>query len=304
MAHAPGLPHGAELRHLLDFLIPAVKRLPVAVEFGASPDADTLIARGFEAFVIATGAEPTVPELEGDQSVPVVAVAGPDDLHAIDREGRVLVVMDEDGYFWGSAASEAALQLAGRRGQTLHVVTRFFELFRELPMVSRIAALRALDLGGAVLHTSMAVAGSRHGAAVLRHYLTGRELVLEEAAGIVWIGRQRALGAPLYEGAGFRNHYLDRRRRILPEKTAPRTHRGPPCGPSDLINRSQQEVTHEHRQTYDRRPECSPHARCSDRQVQRDEKGDVHRHHQRGRPTEGLSCHGWRTASLDRHRAE
>ena len=199
MAHAPGLPHGAELRHVLDFLIPAVKRLPVTIEFGTSPDADLLIARGFEAFVVATGAAPAVPALEGDQSVPAVAVAGPDDLHAIDREGHVLIVMDEDGYFWGSATSEAALQIAKKRGQTLHVVTRFFELFRELPMVSRIAALRALDLGGAVLHTSMAVAGSRHGAAVLRHYLTGRELALEQAAGIVWVGHQRALGAPLYE---------------------------------------------------------------------------------------------------------
>ena len=199
MAHAPGLPHGAELKHLLDFLIPAVRRLPVHIKFESSPDAQSLIADGFEAFVVATGAQPIAPALEGDHSVPVVAVAGPDDLAALDRDGSALVVMDEDGYFWGSAAAEAALQLASRRGQTLHVVTRFFEMFRELPMVSRIAALRALDLGGAVLHTSMAVVGSRQGAAVLRHYLTGRELVIADAAGIVWAGRQEARGGPLYE---------------------------------------------------------------------------------------------------------
>ena len=199
MAKAPGLPHGAELKHLLDFLIPAVHRLSVRVEFGASPDAETLIAQGFEAFVVATGAEPVAPALEGDRSVPVVALAGPADLASIDREGRSLVVMDEDGYFWGSAAAEAALQVARKRGQTLHVVTRFFEHFRELPMVSRIAALRALDEGGAVLHTSMLVAGARQGAAVLRHYLTGREVLVDQAAAIVWAGRQQAQGAPLYE---------------------------------------------------------------------------------------------------------
>jgi 2,4-dienoyl-CoA reductase (NADPH2) len=199
MAHAPGLPHGAELKHLLDFLIPAVKRLPVRIELNARPDADALIAQGFEAFVVATGAEPIAPVLEGDQSVPVVALVGPDDLAAIDRAGQTLVVMDEDGYFWGSAAAEAALQVALKRGQTLHVVTRFFEHFRELPMVSRIAALRALDHGGATLHTSMAVVGSTQKAAVLRHYLTGRQLVVDNAAAIVWAGRQRALGAPIYE---------------------------------------------------------------------------------------------------------
>jgi hypothetical protein len=35
------------------------------------------------------------------------------------------------------------------------VATRFFEVFRELPMVSRIASLRALDKGGAGLRPSM-----------------------------------------------------------------------------------------------------------------------------------------------------
>jgi 2,4-dienoyl-CoA reductase-like NADH-dependent reductase (Old Yellow Enzyme family) len=199
MARAPGLPHGAELKHLLDFLVPAVRRLGVAIEFGAEVNADSLIQRGFEAFVVATGAVPQAPSLEGDGSVPVAAVAAPEDLAPVDRDGEVLVVMDEDGYFWGSAATEGALECALRRGQILHVVTRFFEHFRELPMVSRIAALRALDEGKAVLHTSMSVVAARQGAAVLRHYLTGRELELPRTAGIVWVGRSQAQGSLLYE---------------------------------------------------------------------------------------------------------
>ncbi len=199
MAHAPGLPHGAELRHLLDFLIPAVHRLGVRVELDTKVDADRLLDEGFEAFVVATGAVPHAPPLEGDGSVPVAAVATADDLAAVRRPGDVLVVMDEDGYFWGSAAAEAALECARAQGQTLHVVTRFFEHFRELPMVSRIASLRALDAGGAVLHTSMFVSATRNGSAVLKHYLTGREIELPRAAGIIWVGHQTAQGSALYE---------------------------------------------------------------------------------------------------------
>jgi hypothetical protein len=45
----------------------------------------------------------------------------------------------------------------------------------------------------------MLVAGARQGAAVLRHYLTGREVLVDQAAAIVWAGRQQAQGAPLYE---------------------------------------------------------------------------------------------------------
>ena len=199
MIDAPGLPHGAELSHLLEFLIPAIRRLDVKVQCGVEPQADGLIAQGFEAFIVATGARPEAPALEGDGSVPVVTVASAGDLAPIERDGRSLVLMDEDGYFWGSAAAEAALECTRRRGQVLHVVTRFFEHFRELPMVSRIAALRALDQGGAVLHTSMTVAASRHGATVLRHYLTGREMTLPATAGIIWVGRSAAQGSALYE---------------------------------------------------------------------------------------------------------
>ena len=51
------------------------------------------------------------------------------------------MVLDEDGYWWGAQAAEEVI----RRGAKLTLVTRFFEPFRELPTVSRIAALRQLD---------------------------------------------------------------------------------------------------------------------------------------------------------------
>jgi hypothetical protein len=59
-----------------------------------------------------------------------------------------------------------------------------------LPMVSRIASLRALDRGGTRLATSMAPDRIEKGRVILRHYLTGREETIEEAAGLLWVGRQ------------------------------------------------------------------------------------------------------------------
>jgi 2,4-dienoyl-CoA reductase (NADPH2) len=199
MVDAPRLPNNSELSHLLDFLIPEVERAGVKLELGTCPDASTLIEGGFEAFIVASGADPVAPLLPGDSSVPVVAVAGPDDLTGLGREGQNLIFMDEDGYFWGSAAAEAALSHARDHGLTLHAATRFFEFFRELPMVSRIAVLRELDLGGAQLHTSMSVDRVESGTVVLRHYLSGRELRVDQCAGIVWAGRQTARGGELYE---------------------------------------------------------------------------------------------------------
>lgn len=199
MLGAASLPHNAELRHVLDFLVPEVRRLGVEVRTGITADVDLLLSGGFDAFVVATGADPFAPGLPGDGSVPVVSVSRADHVQGLGTTGEALVVMDEDGYFWGAAASEAALAFARAHGMVLHVVTRFFEVFRELPMVSRIAALRALDEGGAVLHTSMSVAACEDGAVVLEHYLTQRRVRIERAAGVVWAGRQQANGSSLYE---------------------------------------------------------------------------------------------------------
>ena len=195
MAHAPLLPNNSELIHVLNFLIPAVLRLPISIKLGVTVDIEMLMQHDFEAFVIAAGSDPIAPPLPGDGSVPIVTVTRPSDLEGISKVGAALVVMDEDGYFWGSAACEAALEFAAKHGQTLHVVTRFFEVFRELPMVSRIAALRVLDKGAAILHTSMSVACCEEGAVILEHYLTGRKVRIDRTVGVVWVGRQRSNGS-------------------------------------------------------------------------------------------------------------
>jgi len=193
-ADAQRFPTGGELKHIADFLVPAAERAGVEIRLNQEAGVETVLAEAPHAAIIAAGAAPFPPDLPGDGSVPVIAPISPEDLEALPDGGRAIVVMDEDGYFWGAAAAEAALETAQRSGRQLILATRFFEAFRELPMVSRIASLRALDLGGTRILTSMTVARAEAGGLVLAHYLTGREEVIPEVAGLFWVGRQDARG--------------------------------------------------------------------------------------------------------------
>ncbi len=210
LAQSHRLPNNAELRHLLDFRIPEMDRKGVEVRLGHEATLADIQRDSPYAIIVAAGAQALPPTLPGDGSVPVIAATGPDDLKSVPSLGRNLILMDEDGYFWGSAIAEAAAALAVGYGLSFTVATRFFEHFRELPMVSRIATLRALDEAGTDLRTSMFVDRVEDGAAVVKHYLTGREERLERTAAILWTGHQRArsgLQAQL-KAAGFDRTYL------------------------------------------------------------------------------------------------
>ncbi len=186
------LPSGGELAHITDYLSQAIRRLGVDIRFNTAPNASELMREQPHAVILACGAEPVAPRLAGDGSVPVIAAVKPEDIEAIPAQGDRIVMMDEDGYFWGAGIAEAAALLARTRGQSLTIVTRFFEAFRELPMVSRIASMRALDRAGVRILTSMAPARAERGALILSHYLTGREELVPSTAGLIWTGAQNA----------------------------------------------------------------------------------------------------------------
>ena len=189
-AHSPKFPSSGELSHVPAFLAPAVKRAGVDVRLGTEATVEAVMAENPHAVIVATGAEPFAPQVATDGSVPIIAPWRMEDIHRIPDGGDNVVMMDEDGYFWGSAIAEAALAKAGK-GRRLTIATRFFETFRELPMVSRIASLRALDKGGARLLTSMTVDRIQDGRVVFRHYLTGREEFVREVAAVLWVGQQK-----------------------------------------------------------------------------------------------------------------
>ena len=99
-------------------------------------------------------------------------------------QGRDVVIMDEDGYYWTAALVEAAIA-AGARPV---VVTRFFEIGREIPMVSRIELLRQLHKHGGEAVANHEILYIHDGSVVLRQYQTGYEKSLADVAALLWAG--------------------------------------------------------------------------------------------------------------------
>jgi len=206
------VPHHEEMSNLVDYLIPQAKKAGVGIRTGETASADRILSENPDLVILSTGATPIVPDLPTDGSVPLLAGRGMID--AANLRGDTLIVMDEDGHFWGAAVAEAA----ARTGKQVKVVTRFFEAFRELPAVSRIPTLRSLDDQGVDLMPNMAVHRIENGCVVLRHYRSGRERVVPAAAAVIWVGMQRPNDALAVElrARGFR-HY-----RLIGDAYAPR----------------------------------------------------------------------------------
>jgi 2,4-dienoyl-CoA reductase-like NADH-dependent reductase (Old Yellow Enzyme family) len=208
---ASHFPTGGELRHLTMFQEGALRRAGIELRLGVEATLPLLLAEAPHAVILATGADHVVPEIATDGSVPAIAASSVGDLARLRGAAeRRVVLMDEDGYYWAAAVAEAAAAQLSSAGGSLVVATRFFEAFRELPMVSRIATLRELDRAGTEYRTSMAPARIERGGVVLRHYLTGREERIDGASALLWIGAARARNA-LFAGlkaAGIERTHL------------------------------------------------------------------------------------------------
>jgi len=165
------------------WLAAEVRRLGVTVHVGREATADAIATEAPDVIVIATGARPVVPDVVSDGSV--VLASGLADVPAKLADCNVLVV-DEDGHYW---AAQVAEEIA-RRGASVTVMTRYFEAFRELPVVSRIAALRALDLAGTTVLATHEIVRVRDGGVDARHYESHRPARLDHVDLVVWVGPQ------------------------------------------------------------------------------------------------------------------
>ncbi len=171
-----------ESSYAADDLSRQVAKLGVDIRMATEATRESVMAERPDAVVVATGADVYAPAVAGDGSIPVVTYSR---LPA----GATVLVMDEDGYYWASCMTEAL----ARRGCKVMYVTRFLEPLRELPEVTRISTLRALDELGVKLLCNMQVDRVEGGTVVLRHYYNPRrEERLANIGEVVWVGAQRA----------------------------------------------------------------------------------------------------------------
>lgn len=185
--------HHEEMRHVLDFLVSEVEHEGVEIRTVASSDGAELAAMKPDDVIVATGAHPTLPELPSDGSVPFMTCDGNVPLDGL--KGRHVVIMDEDGYYWTSAVAESVMA----QDRVPLIATRFFEVTREIPVVSRIAFLREIDKAGGILRPNTGVKRIADGQVVLANYLTGREETVTDVAAVVWVGLSLPTGARLAE---------------------------------------------------------------------------------------------------------
>ena len=183
------VPFFEEMKNLLDYLIPQVRNSSAELQCNTEATAELIESMPADEIIIAAGARSGVPDLPQDGSVPVFSCDGP---IAPDRQiaGDHIVIMDEDGYYWTAMLIESAIAL----GKIPIVVTRFFEICREVPMVSRINLLRQLDRNAGRAVPNSYVAAVERGRVLVKHYLTGRERWLESVASVVWAGAATANG--------------------------------------------------------------------------------------------------------------
>lgn len=177
--------HG-EMANLLNFLVPEVERAGVDVRYGQAVDAEMVAAAGPDEVVIATGADGYAPDVDGDGSVPVISSDAPLQLEG--AADRAVLVVDADGYYWTEAMVESVIE----QGARPVVIARVFEVGRELPAVSRIAFLRAIDEAGGEVRANTYLGRIEAGGVELRHYLTGRAERIDDVAAVVWVGAARA----------------------------------------------------------------------------------------------------------------
>lgn len=160
-----------------------VERLGVDVRLATTATVETVRAERPEVVVVATGATPVVPDVVSDGSVR--ALSSLEDVPS-NGDGLQAVVVDEDGHYW---AAQTVEELA-TRGFLVTLVTRFFEPFRELPIVSRIAALRTLDQAEVEVLPVHEVMALSDGGVELRHYDSKRQRRIENVYCVIWIGPQ------------------------------------------------------------------------------------------------------------------
>jgi 2,4-dienoyl-CoA reductase (NADPH2) len=192
LAVAASAPGRGGWRRILDFHRAGIESDRVELRLGRRPTAGDLAA--FGEIVVATGAEETVPDLDGAEHVRTVSAALAAGAAALADADRVVVVDDGFGWWPGVSAVELALRAGAGR---VTVLTPSGAFATGIPPESRIQLLSRLQ--GARLDTrSFLVPVAFDGEGVVaRHRLSGEE-ERAPADAVLVVGERRP--APLAAG--------------------------------------------------------------------------------------------------------
>lgn len=174
-----------EVGYVVDFLVGAVERAGVDVRLRTKATADLVLAERPDVVVVATGAVHDCSTLGETGDLPVFS-----SFDIIGRRvatGRRAVLFDEDGYYEACEVAEVVAQ----SGTHLTLVTRFFEIGREIPAASRITTIRLLDKLGVELVPNAWLARVAGRDVVLAHCYTGREWTIGDVDCLVHVGGSR-----------------------------------------------------------------------------------------------------------------
>lgn len=186
VAIAATIPGHGETENVIGFLSAELERLGVDVRLGQLTRADWVLDEMPDTVVIATGCVPRRDNLPIDESFPVYTAI--DVVHDQVETGERAIIFDEDGYYQAVEVAE----FMARRGTKCWIVTRFWEVGREIPAVSRVTTLRALDsLGVEMIPTAWAHHSDGRNV-TLGHYYSGRQWSIGDIDCLVHIGGERA----------------------------------------------------------------------------------------------------------------
>jgi mycofactocin system FadH/OYE family oxidoreductase 2 len=176
----------AEFGKLIKWLEAQLGTLHVEVCLGVEATAERIRGGGFDAVVLATGSEPSRPDIPGLDGLQMLDVT--EALRTLDRVGRRVVVLDDDRHFKAAGIAE---ELADR-GRQVTIITRGGETGADIVSVS-FAGLRVrLGQKGVRTLPFHDIARVDDHAVVARDEFSGREETLPDVDTLIFAGQHRA----------------------------------------------------------------------------------------------------------------
>ncbi|MHB1159918.1 MAG: oxidoreductase [Chloroflexota bacterium] len=189
---AATLPSRAEMDGITRYLSGELDRLGVDVRLGVEASAETLLAERPDVVIVATGAEPHLPDFADGANPAVVTVA--DVLAGKAEVGQRVIVADEDGHYKATALAEWLAD----QGKEVQIIALFGSIGTRMPPVNLPGVKQRLYLRNVAIAPDSKVVGARDGRVTVANTLTWETREIEGIDTVVLASHHRAR-TELYE---------------------------------------------------------------------------------------------------------